>query len=60
MRKPNAIVEYVDARTGEVLATEEFYDPGLDEKSWLAIEQKKLGLWRGPHLAYGCGRPMRR
>ena len=57
--RPNAIVEYVDWRTHEILGTDDFYDPGLDENSWYAREQKARGVWRGPHLAYGCGRPLR-
>ena len=58
MNRPNAIVEYVEEHTGRVVAVDEFYDPGLDETSWYAREQKSRGMWRGPHLAYGCGRPL--
>ena len=56
--KANAEVDYVDAGTGRVVRTLAFYDPGLDPDSWLAQEQKSRGIWRGPHLAYGCGRPI--
>lgn len=59
MPAPNAEVDYVDADTGWVIATEQFYDPGLDENSWLAKELKQRGRWNGPHLAYSCGRPLR-
>ena len=55
----NAEVDYVNARTGEVLATLPFYDPGLDEGSKLARDEKAAGRWRGPRLAYGCGRALR-
>lgn len=55
-RQPNAEVDYVDANTGAVIATERFYDPGLDEQSSYTIEQKQRGIWRGPHAVYGCGR----
>lgn len=55
--KPNAIVEYVDEH-GRIVATDTFYDPGLDEASWYAREMKSRGGWRGPHLVYGCGRPI--
>ena len=51
----NAAVDYVDENKN-VVATDKFYDPGLDENSWYAKEQKQRGIWRGPHLAYGCGR----
>ena len=47
----NAEVDYVDARTGEVLATLPFYDPGLDEGSKLARDEKAAGRWRGPRLS---------
>lgn len=55
-REQNAVVDYVD-ETGAVVASVGFYDPALDEYSWLAREMKARGIWRGPHLAYGCGRP---
>ena len=55
----NAVVEYVNAETGRIIETIEFYDPGLDENSWLAREMKARRVWKGPHLAYGCGRPLR-
>lgn len=55
---PNAIVEYID-ESGKIVALDEFYDPGLDETSWLSLEMKKRSVWKGPHLAYGCGRPLR-
>lgn len=55
----NASVEYVDAETGVVQHVDRFYDP-LDENSWLARELKARGKWKGPDLAYGCGRPLRR
>ncbi len=55
---PNAEVSYVDADTGIVVETVAFYDPGLDEDSWYAKEMKARGKWRGPHLAYGCGRSL--
>lgn len=55
--EPNAIVEYVDERTGGIIAVEEFVDPGLDEKSWYARDLKARGKWRGLHMAYSCGRP---
>lgn len=54
---PNAIVEYID-EDGKVLWTREFYDPGLDINSWLTKELKERGVWKGLHLAYGCGRPL--
>jgi hypothetical protein len=54
-KTPNAIVEYVD-ESGRVVATDRFYDPGLDEDSWYVQEQKSRGIWRWLHLAYGCGR----
>jgi hypothetical protein len=54
---PNAEVEYVDSSRA-VVATDRFYDPGLDENSPLAKEQKERGQWRWPHLAYGCGRKL--
>ena len=54
--KSNAEVDYVDADTGEVLEAVPFYDPGHDETSWYAIEMKARGKWRGPHMAFGCGR----
>lgn len=52
----NAEVRYVD-EAGNVVAVERFYDPGLDERSWYADEQRRRGIWRGLHLAYGCGNP---
>lgn len=52
----NAEVDYIDANTGALIVTLPFYDPGLDENSWLAIELKREGRWRGPHFAYSCGR----
>lgn len=58
MNKPNAEVDYVDAETGRIIETKQFYDPGLDENSWLAKELKKRGKWRGPELAFSCGRPL--
>ncbi len=58
MNEPNAIVEYIDEITREVVATDRFYDPGLDEGSWLARELKALGRWQGKHLFYGCGRAL--
>lgn len=54
---PNAEVDYID-NAGSIVATDRFYDPGLDENSPLAKEQKVRGQWRGPHLAYGCGRKL--
>ncbi len=57
MSPANAIAEYVDASTGRVVAVEPYRDPGLDETSWYAREQKARGVWHGPHLSYGCGRP---
>jgi hypothetical protein len=50
----NAVVEYIES--GAIVATDRFYAPGLDPDSWLARKQKRQGIWRGPHLAYGCGR----
>ncbi len=58
MIEPNAIVDYIDAVTGEVLHSEPFYDPGLDESSWLATELKSRGQWNGPRLSYSCGKPL--
>jgi hypothetical protein len=55
---PNAEIDYVDADTGELIETIQFYDPGLDENSWLAKEEKRNKNWNGPHLAYGYGRPI--
>jgi hypothetical protein len=45
-------VEYVDAHTGEVLATDDFHDPGL---AW--VRDKKTGQL---HLTsgFGCGVPL--
>ena len=31
-RSPNAVVEYVDADTGAVLATDQYYDPALEPR----------------------------
>ncbi len=61
MPVPNAEVDYApyDAATGRLIDTLPFYDPGLDENSWLAKELKRRGRWKGPHLAYSCGRPLR-
>ena len=58
MPTQNAIVDYIDAESGRIVASIPFYDPGLDETSWYAKEQKRRGIWRGPHMAYGCGRPI--
>jgi hypothetical protein len=58
MSEPNAIVEYINEH-GEIVGVDRFYDPGLDEKSWYALEQKAAGKWRGQHLAYGCGRAIK-
>lgn len=57
--KPNAIAEYVDEKTRAVLFTDKFYDPGLDEDSWMARDAKREGHWHGPHLTYGCGRRLK-
>jgi hypothetical protein len=57
MPTPNAEVDYV-SEDGHVIETVAFYDPGIDENSWYAKEQKARRVWRGKHLAYGCGRPL--
>lgn len=57
-QKPNAIVEY--EQEGRIVAADLFYDPGLDVESWYSREEKARRIWRGPHLAYGCGRPLPR
>lgn len=57
--QPNVVVEYVDADNRRVLYRDEFYDPGLDENSWLALEMKRDGRWHGPYLAYNCGARIR-
>lgn len=58
MTTPNVSVDYVDAETGAPVDRAQFYDPGLDENSWLAREQRAAGKWSGPHLSYGCGSPV--
>lgn len=57
---PNAVVEYVDAATGAVLAEDRFYDPGLDEHSQASRELKARAQWQGPYRAYGCGKALQR
>lgn len=57
MNEPNCIVEYVDDQ-GAVIFVDRFYEPGLDEESWMALEMRRDRRWIGPHRAYGCGKPL--
>jgi hypothetical protein len=54
----NAIVDYIDADTGAILATDHFYDPGLDQNSPYWRELIAAGRRFRPELCYGCGRPL--
>ncbi len=54
----NAVVEYIDQK-GQIVATEHFYDPGLDPDSDYSRERaKQLNVAFVRHMTYGCGRPL--
>lgn len=55
---PNCIVEYVDDQ-GAVVFVDRFYDPGLDEESWMALEARRDRRPFAVHRAYGCGHPIK-